>query len=610
MAFPVWLNNLIAYCLQIAILASAGTLLAHLFRLRLPRVTLRYWQLLLLACILLPCLQRWQHPAISRTVQTEAAGATVTTAVHEVVVQTEAESARRIPWGWIFPLLVAGIVLRLLWLVIGFLRLARFRQKSHLFSEESSIIQDMQWRTGVRVTVLLSSTIHSPVTYGLRSPTIMLPLAFKDLSDACKQAVLFHELLHVRRYDWIVIIVEEVIRSLFWFHPAIWWLLSRVNLSREQAVDYEVVQLTGNRQPYLDSLMEFAQTQSRVNAVPAPLFLREHHLVQRVTLLIKEVSMSRSHLTVSMIGISALLIATLYIASGWLPLMGNPVFAQEKISRPEIQTAPSSVSAPPVQIAALATDPQPAAAAAPTAVQTQDAPHNQPIRVGGSIQESKLIHKVAPIYPDLAKRMRVTGIVRLEVTTNEDGYVREVTAVDGPQLLRESAIEAVKQWQYSPTIVNGTSVPVMATVTVIFSLAGAPPQTQDAPVEILPPQNQPIRVGGTIQERKLIHKVAPIYPDLAKRTRVQGTVQLEVTTNEDGYVWEVKAVDGPQLLRESAIEAVKQWQYSPTIVNGASVPVMAHVAIKFTLMDDNGQPVSGSESSSPANVTVTTSSPR
>jgi TonB family protein len=540
----------------------------------------------------------------------EAARATVTTTVHEGAVQAEAEPAGRVQWGWLPLLLIGGIALRLLWLAAGFLRLSLFRHKSHLFFEERSIIQDMQWRTGVRVTVLLSSAIHSPVTYGLRSPIIMLPLAFRDLSDACKQSVLCHELLHVRRYDWIVIIAEEVIRSLFWFHPAIWWLLSRINLSREQAVDYEVVQLTGDRQPYLDSLLEFAQTQSRVNAVPAPLFLREHHLVQRVALLIKEVSMSRLHLTVSMIGISALLIVTLYLASGWFPLTGNPVFAQDYIAKPEIQTARSNVSAPPVQIAALATNPPPAAAPSPTPAQTQDAPPNQPFRVDENILESKLIHKVAPIYPALAKRTGVQGTVRLEVTTNEAGYVREVKVVDGPELLKVAAIEAVKQWQYSPTLLNGTPVPVMAAVTVTFTLAGGPPQAQDAPVEIRPPQNQPIRVGRTIQQRKLIHKVNPIYPALARQARVTGTVQLEVATNEDGYVWDVKVIDGPEMLKVAAIEAVKQWQYSPTLLNGAPMPVMAQVSIKFTLVDDNGQPVSVNESDPPADVTVITASPR
>ena len=81
-------------------------------------------------------------------------------------------------------------------------------------------VRDMQWRTGVRVPLLLSDEIDSPVTFGFRSPRIILPLSFKNLSEPCQKAVLCHELLHVRRYDWILIVAEEVVGSLFWFHPA------------------------------------------------------------------------------------------------------------------------------------------------------------------------------------------------------------------------------------------------------------------------------------------------------------------------------------------------------------------------------------------------------
>ena len=72
MTLPVWLDNLAAYGLQIAILASAGTLLAYVFRLRVPRVSLIYWQILLLACLLLPALQSWNHPIQVETTKTSS----------------------------------------------------------------------------------------------------------------------------------------------------------------------------------------------------------------------------------------------------------------------------------------------------------------------------------------------------------------------------------------------------------------------------------------------------------------------------------------------------------------------------------------------------------
>jgi periplasmic protein TonB len=93
-----------------------------------------------------------------------------------------------------------------------------------------------------------------------------------------------------------------------------------------------------------------------------------------------------------------------------------------------------------------------------------------PIRVGGNVQESKLIRRVEPAYPELAKRARVQGKVVLVVTVDEEGNVSNITINDGHPLLNDAAKAAVAQWKYSPTLLNGEPVPVIATVTVIFNL--------------------------------------------------------------------------------------------------------------------------------------------
>lgn len=92
------------------------------------------------------------------------------------------------------------------------------------------------------------------------------------------------------------------------------------------------------------------------------------------------------------------------------------------------------------------------------------------LRVGGNVQESKLIRKVEPVYPELAKRARVSGVVILVVTVDEEGNVTDVRVTRGHPLLNDAATAAVKQWKYSPTTLNGEPVPVIATVTVIFNL--------------------------------------------------------------------------------------------------------------------------------------------
>jgi protein TonB len=94
-----------------------------------------------------------------------------------------------------------------------------------------------------------------------------------------------------------------------------------------------------------------------------------------------------------------------------------------------------------------------------------------PVRVGGNIKEPKKLRNVPPVYPDVAKQARVQGVVVLEATIDPSGRVDNVRVLRGVPLLNEAALAAVKKWVYSPTLLNGTPVPVIMTVTVNFTLS-------------------------------------------------------------------------------------------------------------------------------------------
>ncbi len=98
-----------------------------------------------------------------------------------------------------------------------------------------------------------------------------------------------------------------------------------------------------------------------------------------------------------------------------------------------------------------------------------------------------------------------------------------------------------------------------------------------------PKTHGPIRVGGNVEAGKLIYSVNPSYPALATEARVQGVVVLEVTVDAQGNVESVKVLSGHPLLREAAVQAVKQWRYKPTHLNGEAVPVIADVTVRFNL---------------------------
>jgi periplasmic protein TonB len=93
----------------------------------------------------------------------------------------------------------------------------------------------------------------------------------------------------------------------------------------------------------------------------------------------------------------------------------------------------------------------------------------EPIKIS-VLEPSRLIHRVEPVYPDLAIRARVQGAVMLRVVVDESGVVREVEVTSGHALLRQAAMDAVRQWRYKPVILNGEPIPVSAAVTVNFFL--------------------------------------------------------------------------------------------------------------------------------------------
>jgi len=93
-----------------------------------------------------------------------------------------------------------------------------------------------------------------------------------------------------------------------------------------------------------------------------------------------------------------------------------------------------------------------------------------PIRVGGEIKQPRRLGGDAPVYPDIARQARVQGVVILEATVSPQGRVTDIKVLRGIPLLDEAAIDAVKTWTYTPTLLNGVPVPVIMTVTVNFKL--------------------------------------------------------------------------------------------------------------------------------------------
>jgi len=115
---------------------------------------------------------------------------------------------------------------------------------------------------------------------------------------------------------------------------------------------------------------------------------------------------------------------------------------------------------------------------------------------------------------------------------------------------------------------------------VVGGVVGGLPEAPPPPP---PPPQQPVRVGGNIKPPQKIKNVAPVYPPIAQSARVQGVVIIEATIGPNGRVTDARVLRSIPLLDQAALDAVRQWEFTPTLLNGVPVPVIMTVTVNFTL---------------------------
>ena len=139
--------------------------------------------------------------------------------------------------------------------------------------------------------VRVSDDLEGPATVGVRNPVVLLPRSVRQMSAAVQRAILCHELLHVKRRDWLQTLGEEIWRSLLWFHPHAHFMASKLSLAREMVVDEQTILITRDRRAYAEALLAFSNPQPHVIGVTP--FIGRRTLSQRISLIAEEGSMSR-----------------------------------------------------------------------------------------------------------------------------------------------------------------------------------------------------------------------------------------------------------------------------------------------------------------------------
>jgi protein TonB len=109
-------------------------------------------------------------------------------------------------------------------------------------------------------------------------------------------------------------------------------------------------------------------------------------------------------------------------------------------------------------------------------------------------------------------------------------------------------------------------------------VVGAPP-----PPPPPPPPKDPVRVGGQIQAPKKTKDVKPVYPTIAQSARVSGIVIIEAVIGQNGKVQDAKVIRSIPLLDNAALDAVKQWEFTPTLLNGEPTAIIMSVTVNFQL---------------------------
>lgn len=442
------LRNLLAWSLQVAVLGLAAAALSRLLPVERPAARLALGQALLAVVLGLPLLQPWQVTEAAVSWSFAAGGSTALPAAPAVPGMLPSGAVPLWPAA-VAAALLLGAAVRLSRLGAGLVRLRAVGRGARPL-DAPPWLRSLRDEVAPRARFFVSGEAGTPATFGVRRPAVLLPPAFHSMARERQEAVALHELLHARRADWLVLVLEDVLKAVLFFHPAVHWLVGDVRLAREQAVDAAVVRRLGAREAYLESLVEVARSAAHARAVPAAPFLRESHLRERVDLLLKEVLMSRAR-TLVHVGLTA---AAVVLAVSWaasaVPLQTTkPAAPEGKIAISDDVTAP----APP-----------------------------------------KLVHQTKPVYPADAKAEGVQGLFRVDVVIGKDGAIKDArvaasaptaerlkevelagkkgtpAATEGDARLAAAALDAVKQWRYEPILVDGKPVDFKATVTVNFKL--------------------------------------------------------------------------------------------------------------------------------------------
>ncbi|HKV25189.1 MAG TPA: M56 family metallopeptidase [Candidatus Acidoferrum sp.] len=380
------------------------------------------------------------------------------------------------------------------------------------------------------------SALAMPLTWGFLRPVIVLPAGAGEWDLHRRDIVLTHELAHIARHDWILQILAEFTRALYWFHPLVWLAVLRLRQESECACDDAVLRTGIAPAVYASQLLDLArnmENRARVWAT-AVAIARPTNLERRFSAMLNP-AVNRTRLSVK----ARYLVPVLALFC-LLPLAALRLPAQNLAGK--------------------------------TSGTIHD-PSGSPLANATIVMTNHSVNTIDMTTTDRSGNFSFSalpaGAYELEV------YKPGFATLRKPDL----TLEPGQDFSANFTLDIGA---ITEHVTVV-------PSDSERPVVTARTDGKPSRlgIGGGVEAAKLLTRVQPKYPETAKSAGVQGTVVLHAVIGKEGKPLSLRVMNSeidPSLAR-SAVEAVSQWRYTPTLLNGEPVEVDTTITVNYSLQE-------------------------
>ena len=614
-------------------------------------------------------------------------------------VRAAADLDRAMPWvllAW-----MAGAVLFLVRLSVGFGVARRMRwvgvEPAPAALQEAFARLKQQMGLLRPVKLLHSALIEVPTVIGWLRPVVLIPVScFTGLSEAQIEAILCHELAHIRRYDYLVSVCQSFVEALLFYHPAVWWVSRQVRRERECCCDEVAVALGGDVLMYARALKTMEERRSLYPEVA--LGVNGGVLTMRIKRLLGYTEKSVASQAVS-IALLAAIVVTVGAAVGKLAYAqsgdaASTAAADSQSAAAALEEAKAQVHASEAELKAKLAEEQEARTRelrerlaqmdtlsaemrrqveeakqiASDKTGTQEDMQKQDGAMRGlSAEQQKRLEESMQRVQETMKKMNTAEFQRqmeasaalstekmaemqkqLEAARKsmEDSaeMQRQLQAkIDSPDFKKQieeanrlaqerlNSPEFKKQMEQAQERLNNPEFQkqineMMArmraqmdeTKRQLNTSAGHGDllaQESAPPSPPAPAERKPVPVSAGVIQGLAISRPQPVYPDDAKKAGVQGIVVLHAIISKAGTVEQLQVVSGPEMLRASALDAVRQWTYKPYLLNGQPTEVETTINVNYTLVDpvppaeEQGPQDPGSASLTPRKVGGAVSAP-